>query len=448
MEQPAEVLRERKPRGKRGQGESCHALRKEEVMIHRGRVLALIGTCMATMMSCQAHDSVGQAQDLPLWQASVDARIGTALGPGPTFGQITGMAATPEGTVLVIDAQARHVLEFDSVGDLIRRFGAAGQGPGEFWSPAYVGLLQGLVWVTDESQRRVTYFTREGEPVRTTSLRLSAEMHPQRLSMARGPLGMKHYVAPVSMSAMAIPDWHEDRLPIVKIDEVGRVVDTLAFSRLSNSVLVVRHPDRPWSGLAGPQPFATKTHWAILPDCTGILVVDVRQDDPAIIIVEISERGDTVWSRTHPFSPVSIPSRQLEAVRADLAEMVLKARGPGAATAAAARHMVDQALYVPPFLPAVTDLVVAEDGDVLLRREPPRDGDPQRWTLFSNGEAVADLAIPDGVFVRAASDRVLWGILLDEWSVQYVVRLRIEPSPVSCGPDFHSAEPKASTGGD
>ncbi len=395
-------------------------------MIPRGPVLALIGAFMAAIVSCQAHDSVGQAEDLPLWQASVDVRIGTALGPGPTFGQISGMAATPEGTVLVIDAQARHVLEFDSVGNLIRRFGGAGQGPGEFWSPAYVGLLRGLIWVTDENQRRVTYFTREGEPVRTTSLRLSTEMHPQRLSMARGPLGMKHYVAPVSMSAMAIPDWHEDRLPIVKIDEAGRVVDTLAFSRLStNTVFVARHPDRPWSGHVAPQPFATNTHWAILPDCTGILVVDVRQDDPAIVLVEISERGDTVWSRTHPFSPVSIPSRQLEAVRTDYTEKVLNAPGTGATTVEAARRMVDHALYVPPFLPAVTDLVVAENGDVLLRREPPRDGDPQRWTLFSNGEAVADLAIPNGVFVRAASDRVLWGILLDEWSVQYVVRLRI-----------------------
>jgi hypothetical protein len=406
------------------------------MMIYKGPALTWARSSLLAVLCCLAHHPSGQAQDRPEWQVRLDIRIGTVEGPGPTFGQIAGMAVTPEGTVLVIDAQARQVLEFDSLGNLVRRFGAAGQGPGEFWSPAYVGLLQGLVWVTDESQRRVTYFTREGEPVRTTSLRLSAEMHPQRLAMARGPIGLKHYVAPVSMSAMAIPDWHEDRLPIVKIDEAGRVVDTLAFSRLSNSVLVVRHPDRPWSGLVAPQPFATRTHWAILPDCTGILVVDVRQDDPAIIIVEISERGDTVWSKTHPFSPTKIPARQLEAVRADLTEKVLNARGPGAATAGAARRLLDQALHVPPHLPTVTDLVVAENGDVLLRREPRKDEDPQRWTLFSKeGEMVADLAIPSGVFVRAASKRHLWGILLDEWSVQYVVRLKIEtlPAPVGTG---------------
>jgi hypothetical protein len=406
------------------------------MMIYKGPALTWARSSLLAVLCCLAHHPSGQAQDRPEWQVRLDIRIGTVEGPGPTFGQIAGMAVTPEGTVLVIDAQARQVLEFDSLGNLVRRFGAAGQGPGEFWSPAYVGLLQGLVWVTDESQRRVTYFTREGEPVRTTSLRLSAEMHPQRLAMARGPLGLKHYVAPVSMSAMAIPDWHGDRLPIVKIDEAGRVVDTLAFSRLANSVLVVRHPDRPWSGLVAPQPFATRTRWAILPDCTGILVVDVRQDDPAIIIVEISERGDTVWSKTHPFSPRRIPERQLEAVRADLTEKVLNARGPGAATAGAARRMLDQALHVPPHLPTVTDLVVAENGDILLRREPPKDKDPQRWTLFSKeGEMVADLAIPSGVFVRAASNRHLWGILLDEWSVQYVVRLKIEtlPAPVGTG---------------
>lgn len=78
-------------------------------------------------------------------------------------GQTAGLAVDDRGRFLVADAVANAVLEFDSTGRFVRRYGVAGRGPGEFRGigDAILSRSDGQLTLTDFSLRRVTTFNRD-----------------------------------------------------------------------------------------------------------------------------------------------------------------------------------------------------------------------------------------------------------------------------------------------
>ncbi|MGD2122683.1 MAG: 6-bladed beta-propeller [Gemmatimonadota bacterium] len=97
-----------------------------------------------------------------------ELEIGTIDGPPETvFGDVTSVAVRRDGNILVLDAQARAVREFDSRGRYVRTLGRAGEGPGEFGRPMAVRVdPAGRTLVLDWNQR-MTVFSVDGTPERT-----------------------------------------------------------------------------------------------------------------------------------------------------------------------------------------------------------------------------------------------------------------------------------------
>jgi hypothetical protein len=81
------------------------------------------------------------------------------------------MAKDDTGDILVLDSQAKTVFEFGPDGRFIRKFGRAGQGPGEFSSPAGIACFGSFRYIKDFP--RIQVFDRTGQYARTLTTRTS-----------------------------------------------------------------------------------------------------------------------------------------------------------------------------------------------------------------------------------------------------------------------------------
>ncbi|GBF04228.1 serine/threonine protein kinase [Deinococcus aerius] len=87
---------------------------------------------------------------------------GYGLGEGDLL-QPVGVAVS-RGHVYVLDAEAHHVVVYDTAGRFVRRFGGRGPGLGRFEGPrALVAAPNGEIYVLDSGNREVQRFSAQGE---------------------------------------------------------------------------------------------------------------------------------------------------------------------------------------------------------------------------------------------------------------------------------------------
>ena len=86
------------------------------------------------------------------------------------FGFLNSLTVDRSGNIWTVDPKSIRIRVFGPDGTLIRAFGRAGQGPGEFSGPG--GILaapDGTLVVTDVLNRRLSHFNAQGEHLRDTS---------------------------------------------------------------------------------------------------------------------------------------------------------------------------------------------------------------------------------------------------------------------------------------
>ena len=88
------------------------------------------------------------------------------------FSYLNYLAVDEAGNIYTLDPKDIRIRVFNSRGKLLRAFGKKGQGPGEFQGPGYLVITpdRKLV-VSDVLNRRLTYFTLEGELDKVISLK-------------------------------------------------------------------------------------------------------------------------------------------------------------------------------------------------------------------------------------------------------------------------------------
>ena len=84
-----------------------------------------------------------------------------------------------------------------------------------------------------------------------------------------------------------------------------------------------------------------------------------------------------------------------------------------------------EATYSPDYLPAVREMVVADDGSIWLQRFSPSEDGIVWWVLGKDGEPLATAVTPEGIRVLLISGDALWGVETDEFDVDYIVRYDI-----------------------
>ncbi|UCG86117.1 MAG: hypothetical protein JSW71_19775 [Gemmatimonadota bacterium] len=116
----------------------------------------------------------------PMWSEadawSVDPdpalSIGAVAGdPAHELYRVTGAVRLSDGTIAVLSSGSHELRLYDPAGRHLRSVGGEGEGPGKFQSPLGLYSLAGdTVVVWDARQRRVSFFDRAGEYVRSFTL--------------------------------------------------------------------------------------------------------------------------------------------------------------------------------------------------------------------------------------------------------------------------------------
>ena len=84
-----------------------------------------------------------------------------------------------------------------------------------------------------------------------------------------------------------------------------------------------------------------------------------------------------------------------------------------------------EATYAPDYLPAIKEMVVAEDGSIWLQRFSPTEEGSVWWVLGEDGEPLATAVTPEGLRVLLITADAVWGVETDEYDVNYIVRYEI-----------------------
>ncbi len=103
--------------------------------------------------------------------------IGVAEGPEEyMFSNLRNLAVDDRGYIFALDVREKHIKIYNDEGKYVRTIGRAGQGPGEIGFPRNVCITpQNEVMVPDSMNNRLTFFSMEGEFIRsitTTPLEL------------------------------------------------------------------------------------------------------------------------------------------------------------------------------------------------------------------------------------------------------------------------------------
>jgi hypothetical protein len=97
--------------------------------------------------------------------------IGVSDDPNQAFSQLAGFVVVDDGRVFALDMQDKKVKIYNSEGKFIRAFGREGQGPGELSMPSGISMTpKGELMVEDAMNRRLSYFSLEGEFLRQLSI--------------------------------------------------------------------------------------------------------------------------------------------------------------------------------------------------------------------------------------------------------------------------------------
>lgn len=104
-------------------------------------------------------------------QFELEVTIGASDDLEQAFSQLVGFIVADDGRVFALDMQEKKVKIFDASGDFIKAFGKEGQGPGELSMPTGISMNPaGELMVEDAMNRRLSYFTLDGEFLRQVSI--------------------------------------------------------------------------------------------------------------------------------------------------------------------------------------------------------------------------------------------------------------------------------------
>ena len=97
-----------------------------------------------------------------------DLTIGESeKGEGPLLAQINSIDVDDNGNIYALDIKACTILVFNKLGELTRRIGGKGQGPGEMTLPTSLSLdAQNVIIVYDVGNARMTSYSADGKFVR------------------------------------------------------------------------------------------------------------------------------------------------------------------------------------------------------------------------------------------------------------------------------------------
>jgi hypothetical protein len=383
--------------------------------------------------------------DLPRIHLEETARIGSTEDPDYGFSRIGQVQVGPDGNIWVAETQDREIRVYTPEGELMRRVGRRGEGPGEFsHTLSRFGFVGDTVWVWEDLPRRLGLFTREGRVLGTVRVDLvEADLFgpSERARLGPGfvdPEGFLIGVRGGEVAAQGPPQRDTASIPLVRFTLDGRVVDTVGRYEVARrdypgpiSVGRSRH--------ALPVPPSPEPRWVV--SGRELVRVDHEAGDGTgqVRITRMTHAGDTVRSRAYALRSIPFPDAYLNSIATDRAQqvgpiMMFGLPGGGVETlerhpqdSAAARVAIRRQMPFPALQPPIQAHHQGADGALWLRREET-GATEHRWIVFDTEDrAVGVVEVPRGTRIAWSRGSDVWGVDHDEFGVPWLVRFRRVP---------------------
>lgn len=354
-----------------------------------------------------------------------DLRIGSLEGPS-ALSAVHSVAITPDGgRIFVSQSREQSVKAFDArTGSLIRTFGRAGQGPGEFRSVGLLSIRADTLFAADPFQQRFVLFDLEGEHVETQRVGAAPPPGFERppLPAVPAPGGLVWGEPGVNVGSVAVGQ--TTHVPLVVMRRTGEHVRTISVRPVAGRFTAAEAGGRAWMFA---QPLARLTHLsAYSPDGDAVALVQAiagGEDEGAFRVTRITPAGDTVYDRRFNSDPVRVSAADRDRIIRDFADQ-LSGDGQylGPALAVAREH-----LLIPEILAPFEKVLVGTDGRVWLKRQSLSAPQATWLVLDPVGRLLATVAAPAGADLLHAGPDHVWGVVTDALDVPYVVRWRLTP---------------------
>jgi hypothetical protein len=385
---------------------------------HRARThwrLAALAFAAAALTGCAG------GSDLPQWTLFEELRIGSVDDAATALLPVGDLAFRDDGTVFVAQPGDGTIRVFDAEGTPLRSFGGLGQAPGRFLRLYTVGFLADTLWAVDLTQRRISFFSPEGELLGTAPGIVRGVPAP---FLPGPPFAL--FADGTGAAGTAIPQTAPpealERVPQLRVDRAGSVIDTAAWISYEATARRADYEGRP---LGVGSPLSDDRFAMFSPDGSRVVTIDrdvAESPGTSTFGVTVTDRsGDTVYAREYEYDPVPMRDAVIDNAVLPMLERV-EQLFPSRADA---DRFLRESMFLPDFFTPVTTALFSTNATLWLKREDlPRE--EQRWLVVDQaGEPVAEVRVPEDVRVVAVRGDNVWGVATDEYGTPYVVRSRV-----------------------
>ena len=383
---------------------------------------------MALVLVAACADRPSRLADQPdtPWVSEAQYQFGDAFAGDALFGMISSLRVSPGGRrVFVLEPYEARVSVWTPEGRRLFDVGGTGEGPGDFMLPYRVHLGDSWFYVRDQS--RFTYFSTGGTVLRTVP------NPPTSVSYQGFPIRVNAHLAdgsflgrPSLPASIRLGEWGDDPItavPLFRVSETseGWRHETVFWRNDANALLAVPQGN----GLHGytGQPFTDADMYWEDPG-TGTIVVSRSAGEHLgpgeTELIEVNATGDTVWKRRMRFEQVGLTRTMVEAVIDDWNS---RRDEPNP------RDVVEGALYLPEYLPAVKIFFLTSSRDIWIQSHERQDT-LRVWYSLRRGDNESPprrVLLPEWLQVLDATDTHVWGVWKDELDIEYVVGRRLVP---------------------
>jgi hypothetical protein len=341
--------------------------------------------------------------------------IGSVDGdPDHLLDRVIGAVGLPDGRIVVANAGSFELLFYGTDGNLLRRAGRRGGGPGEFQSLEWLsGYGPDSVLAVDVRSQRVSYFDADGNFGRSVRLEPNAKIPFPR------PVGVfsdgSLLATQGTFSLGGDPPVRAERTlhPLFRYEPNGRT-----------AILVGSFPGPEWvNAPVGPvgqwerrrRPFGSATAFTAAGDRFYV------GDNATYEIRVYSLAGRLIQVIRRAAAPVTIEQADIQAF-----EDSILATGD-ARWRRQNRILFDKLPPPPPTYPAYApDIHVDNDLNVWVREYSRPRYHSSDWSVFSaTGEFLGTVAMPPGIDVLDIGADYVLGLQRDELDVEYVRKFRL-----------------------
>jgi hypothetical protein len=415
--------------------------------MHRLRLLLLL-ICTGVFVGCAADGGAVGANDLdaapPLAYEEL-LRFGSVDDPDHGFTAINGVDLDAAGNIYVFEGSDAQLRVYSPDGELLRRIGRRGEGPGEFRGAPVFGIRGDTIWAVESFGRRIHLFGLDGTVLSTAPIQnVTIQLHtglgivmPTEMVEDGSLMGELRIFTGSRDVEITVGRNDTVQTPRVRFASDGTVIDTAGWMpRFPPGERSYERLTVGASSYTVPQPPSEEPLLVGIGD--GHLLIGrsaAASGEPSrLTVTRFGLAGDTLLHRAFAYSPRPFHEAALD-------EYAWRsARTPGGGVrlingvpmpepvADDSMDVFDRvrgAMNFPSVQPPVRSHRMADDGGIWLMREED-GGDTQRWTILDpEALLVGEVTLPRGVYPIWMDSETFFAIERDEFDVPWLVRYRL-----------------------